>query len=1291
MTTGNILGAVLAVVAVATQQYYLVPFAFAVGNIAGDLIDPQRIHNLGPRLTDLAIQISSYGAPIPILYGTQRFSGNIIWSSDLIEAKQTHHSGKGGPSVSNTTFSYSASFAVLLCEGVIDGVVEIRADNNLVYSAAPGTDAVTMLASGSFAKSFRVYKGDETQMPDPLIESYVGVGNCPAYRGSAYIVFEEFQFANYGNRIPQISCVVVANGVTTVAKTVYSTVTPGRADNAWISKDVSYFFAPAGSGFDGMYRVTTAYPGSDAIISKEYLLPNGYSNAVRAVVKGINPLVGGSYYDGSSYTSAQHVDFYDLSTGGFVATFLVRNFSVTDSLNGASPRYAANDDLSSFAICRFGAPGSYYTEHVEIHTGGSTIVLDVPTGRYLVDIAFDLDQLVLISAYLAGSDLVTPYQIYCGRYSLVDGSLISEVTGPSRIYSNGLVWSSLCVNEYGTFFWSVTGTGFVDQFTDTGFVTLCSDADGPIATLPNQTVMFWTDGSHAIVGPSDASSPLPVKLYVIQFKAITGAGVALSVILQAECNRRGVLCNVSGISDIVYGYLITKQMTSRAAIEFLLSVYRVDAVESGATLVFVKRGGAPARTLTLDDLGAHEYGTTPPDPILIDRKQEIDLPQQVTLNFTDKDNAYQQGSVIVQRLNTSSEQKVTLDITALALTATEAAKIADIAMMEAWVGRDTFRFATTYEHADLEPTDVVLLNGGDAIYRVRITKKMDQAGGMIQWEGIADDAFLLDSTATSSGATPSASTIAGNSRTQLVLMDIPILRDEDDNTGFYARLAPITTGWKGGSLYRTDGAMLFEGSVTQVNPVGIATTLLPAYGGIESFDEANTVDVQIFGGASLSSVTRDQASTGQNAFLIGDEIVAARNATLLSAGKYRLSGLLRYQRGTEGAVHAVNERVVSLGVAGTLRVDNGAADIGKSHTYAAISTGRAIDTAGTKAFTNTGRGRLPFTPVQLGYGENYAGGFDFKWRRRTRLQTTFGVEAPLGELIEAYRVDFSSTSDFAIVSRSIFTSAQYASVTPSERTTLPNPFYWQVVQIGSGIGSYPALPPPGTSTVTSSVPPDTLPNLVLDINPTSVADDGAIVDSSATPSTIVVVGARVRSGFVQYPDRYSLIKTTDDAKFNLGTKDFSFAFQMSTTSKPGPWDSPDSGGGAVLFGRGGTTAPGSINIFMLLWAAGPGYPGGGTEVKESGTICIYFGDAGTGYGQWVLKSRPRMNDGRLRSYRIIRSGSNWLLIVDGMVVDYKSLPLTITELIAQPFVIGNEIRSGGSFGGLFGRITLKTS
>ena len=53
--------------------------------------------------------------------------------------------------------------------------------------------------------TWRWYPGDEAQTADPFIAAKMGAASTPAYRGTAYVVFEELPLGNYGNRLPQLS------------------------------------------------------------------------------------------------------------------------------------------------------------------------------------------------------------------------------------------------------------------------------------------------------------------------------------------------------------------------------------------------------------------------------------------------------------------------------------------------------------------------------------------------------------------------------------------------------------------------------------------------------------------------------------------------------------------------------------------------------------------------------------------------------------------------------------------------------------------------------------------------------------------------------------------------------------------------------------------------------------------------------------------------------------------------------------------------------------------------------
>ena len=176
------------------------------GALVGNVIDrtvfgPGDRTATGPRLADLDVMASTEGAPMPRIYGRARLSGQVIWATPLeevVSTDTTSSGGKGGmlggPTTTTTTYTYFANFAVGLCDGEIARVGRIWADGKLLDT--------TGLA-------IRVHRGREDQAADDLIVAREGVGNAPAYRGTAYIVFERLPLADFGNRIPQLSFEIV--------------------------------------------------------------------------------------------------------------------------------------------------------------------------------------------------------------------------------------------------------------------------------------------------------------------------------------------------------------------------------------------------------------------------------------------------------------------------------------------------------------------------------------------------------------------------------------------------------------------------------------------------------------------------------------------------------------------------------------------------------------------------------------------------------------------------------------------------------------------------------------------------------------------------------------------------------------------------------------------------------------------------------------------------------------------------------------------------------------------------
>ncbi|MES2303826.1 MAG: phage tail protein [Pseudomonadota bacterium] len=179
------------------------PLGGAIGALIGRQVDAGIIGGRkveGPRLKELSVQTSSYGSALPLHFGRIQISGTVIWATELAENKEKTGGGKGRPAV--TTYSYTASFAVALGSRPIKGIGRIWADGNLLRG-----EAGDLKVGGKL----RVHLGHGDQDADPLLVEAEGAALNPAYRNLAYVVFEDLELADYGNRLPSLTLEVIAD------------------------------------------------------------------------------------------------------------------------------------------------------------------------------------------------------------------------------------------------------------------------------------------------------------------------------------------------------------------------------------------------------------------------------------------------------------------------------------------------------------------------------------------------------------------------------------------------------------------------------------------------------------------------------------------------------------------------------------------------------------------------------------------------------------------------------------------------------------------------------------------------------------------------------------------------------------------------------------------------------------------------------------------------------------------------------------------------------------------------
>ncbi|MFS4439055.1 glycoside hydrolase/phage tail family protein [Paracoccaceae bacterium GXU_MW_L88] len=177
----------------------------AAGAMIGNMID-QRVLGGGSasvksgQIERMPLSGAGEGIALRRVWGRMRVPGHVIWASAFKEHSETEKGGGKGASKRPdvTYYSYSVSLAVALCEGEITGIHRIWMDGREVDKEA---------------LRFEVYRGTETQDPDPAIAAIEGEEAAPAYRGVAYIVFYDLDITRFGNRVPQIAVEVIRSQV----------------------------------------------------------------------------------------------------------------------------------------------------------------------------------------------------------------------------------------------------------------------------------------------------------------------------------------------------------------------------------------------------------------------------------------------------------------------------------------------------------------------------------------------------------------------------------------------------------------------------------------------------------------------------------------------------------------------------------------------------------------------------------------------------------------------------------------------------------------------------------------------------------------------------------------------------------------------------------------------------------------------------------------------------------------------------------------------------------------------
>jgi hypothetical protein len=1030
---------------------------YAVGSAIGSSLDQPNVE--GPRLTDLRPQRSSYGTMISWPFGLMRVAGAVVWQTDFVEHK--HKSGGKGGGPTTTSYTYTVSFAVQVCKGPIIELRRIWADGRLIYDVASTVEN---------KYNFVLYKGTETQGADPTMEAALGAGNVPGYRGTVVVVWPDLELTDFGNHIPNLEFEVVTHGEGDVPWRYASYVREQSPPNNSVGVE-----ATEGGILVATISACSAGYGQWYTVKKYDLHDNEIETVTDQLAPMVDPTSTGNdsvwcVHNSARYAWGVQASSYDTSEPSQSAWYL-------DGVKVTSPVAQAYGTGTFWSIGQDLAAVTWSKTNSALYTIGAIGSGPVPTGGYFVakyPITSDIPSGSPSASYNSWGVGSQPTSISAGEDGFIYVITTDDLGGGSSATSLWKFDQALTlVHKWDNDVVEAIPTHRLKQRVNIGFA-VTSDHKILYGSRSNAVVVEQINGDNTITYlgeiPSDTyDTGLPMRAISDGLISVghgicsivpPAAAVTLSQIVGAisdECGLAGQY-DVSELTDAVHGYIITGQTTGRSCIEPLRAAYFFDAVESDGVVKFVKRGKASMLTIPSEDLAArHPDGQEPPK-LTRARLPEEELPRTVTVKYMNVGADYQVNSQYDERQVTSSQLNGTLDLP-IAMADEQAKSIASVQTFTPWIERDRGSFIVPRKYGQLEPTDVVTVEG----QFLRLVNEDEAPDGTIRFDWVAADVASFTQSAV---ANPAAGFIApdvtSSQLSQLQLLDIPLVADTDQPGYYFAAAGSQNATWAGGSLFRsTDGGINYSSvdAVTTGNVIGSTSDTLGNYPGGNTVDRSSYVTVVIGpGGGTLSSITLTALLNGENTALIGNEIVGFMTATLTAPSTYKLSGLLRGRRGTEWAMpaHGINDLFVLLPANNEAVATS---DIGVVSDFKMVTHGGLLTRARQYPLTLIGNAWKTYAPVHLGGGRNAAGDVTLKWVRRTRIGGGWKgpSNVPLSEGHEEYVVQIWEAS-YTVCARTItgvtaqtlvYTSAQQVTDFGAQQQTI----FFTVGQVGAmGLG-----------------------------------------------------------------------------------------------------------------------------------------------------------------------------------------------------------------------------------------------
>jgi hypothetical protein len=560
------------------------------------------------------------------------------------------------------------------------------------------------------------YLGTPTQLPDPIMEAYDGVGNVPGYRDLVYIMIENLQLVNFGNRIPNFSAEIVFD-TGAPAYPFIGPVIPAVGSQLVIPGNKSALGMPGAPATN----YVLAFVGNTAGGVTVYRI-NTLSNSV----EGTGTIaVGGEYADWFGAAVADNDGFlYTIAPSGlnqwvltkfdFIAMQVVAtlgpglfgepsgNLTLLDLLD-QSPLFNVTAKLIVW--------GDYFGTAKVVDRDSMHILGEIPTGGRIAYFCTDLQGRIWVANYDKSNLGSQPAIVACldgtlhylpgllvGTFILTSIDLSVLFTVPLPVYAADIAYdpASNCVitlNEDGSATRIDCATGLVIATTAPGAVggdawlgapsigtilssnlTLLSigsvvEGSDPITTPHNisnygvanldTALAQWDPNSNSVWLHQDGT----LNIYRIFLDRSSGQGVDVADVIAWLCAQSDLGVSQYDVSRIGgYAYVFGVQFGAEAlrdSILMLMKAFIINSAEVDARILWTRPDRPPTFLIDYDELGALET-IRKKEPRLIEAlQQETDVPERVAITYYDKTKLYQQALQYFKRISAPYSSNLT--------------------------------------------------------------------------------------------------------------------------------------------------------------------------------------------------------------------------------------------------------------------------------------------------------------------------------------------------------------------------------------------------------------------------------------------------------------------------------------------------------------------------------------------------------------------------------------------------------------------------------------------------------